>query len=117
MKKISLLLVIVMLLGSIAVLAGCGSSQPSVEDEITEQVQNALVGQIAAYNVINGKSLYYTRHTISITTVKEGKSYQVEGKVYAMSGGTRYTADYYGEVEYDAALGKYDADVDVGSFR
>ena len=122
MKKIALLLALVMVFSCGIVFTSCGISQlgdskASIEDDISSDVKYALMAKISAYDAINGKSLVYSDHTITIVTVEEGKTYTVKGTVYAMESGKKYSTTYSGEVEYDAASDDFDCDIEIGKFK
>ena len=120
MKKIALVLTVIMLFSCVIVFTACSNkSGATMEDKISEEVENALIAKIVVYNLINGKSYIYTKHTDSIKTVEEGKKFTVKGTVYVLENGTgkTYSTSYSGSVEYDAEQNDFDSDVEIGNFR
>lgn len=119
MKKIALFLSIIMLFGACVALNSCtdnSSAAASVEDNISDEVKYALMSKMALQNVTSGASLTYHNHTIKIK--ETGKNtYSVSGTATAISKGTKYTASYSGEVEYNPSTSDYDVDINVGKFR
>ena len=118
MKKIALLLALIMLLSCGIAFTSCDNTQSeeTIEDKISQEVKYSLMAKISAHNAIYGKSLVYSSHTITISTVKEGVQYTVRGTVYAIEGGKKYSTTYSGEVEYDSASKDFDSNITIGNF-
>ena len=121
MKKTALLLALIMLLTCGIVFTSCesssSSSKSSIEDDISDEIKYTLMAKISAYDAIYGKSLVYSSHTTNVRTVEKNEKYTVSGTVYAMEKGTKYSATYSGEVEYDAESDDFDFDIEVNSFK
>ena len=122
MKKIALLLVFVMILGSCFALASCGknsddTSAKTPKEEAQDYVKATMATEMV-FMTLGGSSISFVSCTYGTTKDLGNNKYKISGTVKVRDQyGNFHVANYDAEAEYDAEYDDWDAEIDYGTFK
>ena len=120
MKKISLLLAVIMILGCFVTLVGCQDKGSSSEKSNRAKAQDCVEGQLMLETVMStlgGSKITYRSCTFASVNEQSNGDFKISGKVKVSDEyGDIWVANYSAVAEYEEYRDNYDADVEIGKF-
>ena len=95
MKKIALLLVLVMILGSCFALSSCGNGSNSTDNTVDKEIQNAIhIAMVRELTYINARRTSENRLYLQQTTVTSRTPYDDNSEKYEVYGKQKFKDVY-----------------------